>query len=171
MSESAGVFMQFFGSAMSAGSQVSAGNYNKQIADYNAKIAEYQAQDAITRGELAVDRQRKGVKQLIGSQRASLAAQGVDVNEGSAVDLQADTAYQGEYDALMIRNNAALEAWGFKVQAWNATEQGKMADRSGKNKAFSTILGAGSSALKQYGFSAPTYSSGGYSGSQWSDGQ
>jgi hypothetical protein len=87
------------------------------LADYNAQVADLQATDAIDRGRDEESRFRTGVRGLIGSQRAGIAAGNVDVGFGSAVDVQADAAFLGEMDALTIRTNAAREAWGFKVQS------------------------------------------------------
>lgn len=83
----------------------------------NAAFAEEQAADALTRGAQAVSRSRADTAQLHGAQRAALAASGVDVNSGSAAELQGDTVELGELDALLIRNNAAREARGFAFQA------------------------------------------------------
>ncbi len=90
---------------------------NAQIADYNARMAEARARDAIYRGRENEQRFRVDLRGFIGAQRASYAGQGVDVAQGSALEVQADTAYQGELDALTLRVNAAREAWGFRVEA------------------------------------------------------
>jgi hypothetical protein len=102
------------------GSELNAG-----VHDFNAAALELQSKDAITRGQEAEDQFRKQLKGVIGTQRAQFAAQGIDVGTGSAVDVQKDTAYQGELDALTIRTNAAREAWGFTVQAQGETLQAK----------------------------------------------
>lgn len=159
------------GTGFSAASSWRAGNAQKNIADYNASIADMnagvndtRAQDAIDRGGIAETIKRRTTRALIGSQRAGLAAQGIDVNSGSAVDVQADSAYYGELDALTIRTDAAREAWGYKVEAANdrATAQderyqGKLAQQAGRNAAIGTILSTGGSMLSEkYGFSNGT---------------
>lgn len=99
------------------------GDLNAGVHDFNAAMLEFQAKDAITRGAEAEDLFRKQLKGVIGSQRASFAAQGIDVDSGSALDVQKDTAYQGELDALTIRANSAREAWGYSMNAKNETLQ------------------------------------------------
>jgi hypothetical protein len=102
-----------------------------ELSEYNAAVASLQAQDAIQRGAEEEARFRTGVKLLIGSQRADIAANNVDVNFGSAVDVQADAAFLGEMDALTIRVNAAREAWGYEVQAEDYRRQAEIQRKEG----------------------------------------
>lgn len=136
------------GTALSAVGQVKAGNASKAAAEFNAKVAEAQADDAIVRGQISEARYRQGVRVLIGSQRAGFAAQGVDVGVGSPVDLVADTAFIGELDALTIRNNAAREAWGFRMNAQSFRLGGQAAVSASRFSAASTVLGGGLSLLQ-----------------------
>lgn len=123
------------------------------MAEYNARVSEVQADDAIARGREEEQRHRKAVRGLIGSQRAALAASGVDVNAGNAVDIQADSAEMGELDALTIRTNAAREAWGFKVGAAVERQRGANARAEGNAQALGTIVSAaGSYANNRWGF-------------------
>jgi len=133
-----------------------AAKYNAQVARNNAQVQEWQAKDAEARGRTKELQHRQQVSQLIGRQRAVMAGNGVDVNLGSAVDLQADTASQGEFDALTIRSNAEREAYAARVGASNYTAeaglqigQGKAAKQAGFMGAGTTLLsGAGSVADK-----------------------
>jgi hypothetical protein len=141
------------------------------LADYNAQVATVQADDAVARGGEEESRFRAGTRGLIGTERAGQAAGNVDVGYGSALDVQADTAYLGELDALTIRTNAAREAWGYKVQAEDlharariARRTGVMVAETGRAQANAAYLGgasnllAGSANLYQakYGFKAKT---------------
>jgi hypothetical protein len=138
------------GTAMSATSQFFQGQYNKKIANYNADVARIQAQDALDRGTDQEQRFRVGVRRMIGAQRVGYASQGVDVNRGSAVDIQADAQRLGELDALEIRSNAAREAWGYKVQATNYQNQGRMAAMSGTMGAISSLAVGGAQSYAMY---------------------
>jgi len=124
------------------------------LSEFNAAVAQAQAEQAIARGAAEESTFRSGVRGLIGTQRAGLAAGNVDVGFGSALDVQADTAYLGELDALTIRNNASLEAWGYKVQAEDfrqrATIQrhaGKFAAAAGQQQQTQARIGAIQTAL------------------------
>jgi hypothetical protein len=124
--------------------------YESQVYGINAELAEAQAVDAVARGAEAAGRHRARTRQVIGSQRAGLAAQGVDIGDGSAADVQADAATLGELDALTIENNAKREAWGYKVQASEYRNQSKLVRRGGRAMAsaarmqgYSTLLTGG----------------------------
>lgn len=80
---------------------------------------------------------------LIGAQRVSLAAQGIDVNEGTALDIQAGTREMGELDILKILNNASREAWGYAVGVTNAENQANLAEFTGRVNAVSNLTAAG----------------------------
>ena len=110
-----------------------------RIARLNASQSELQAQDAIRRGELASHAQLRGTRAMIGAQRASLAAQGVDVSAGSAAELQRQAADYGAQDASMLRMNAFREAMGFRSQAYNQIAQG----RAYRQMARSTLVTGG----------------------------
>lgn len=118
-----------------------AGKKQEEQAQYNAAIAEAQAQDAIARGKQDEDRYRASIRQNIGSARAAYAAQGVDVGSGSAAEVQGDIAYLGELDALQLRNNAAREAWGYRVEARNYLDQGRNARTAARNQIIGSVLG------------------------------
>lgn len=137
------------------------------LLEANAAIADLQAADAIARGLEEEQRYRSVIRGAIGSQRAGFAAGNINVNEGSAVDVQADAAMLGELDALTIRTNAAREAWGYNVQAFDhrkraeitrregvmIAESGSAAQTASRWQAGSTLFSAGSSLLERaYGF-------------------
>lgn len=171
--EAAGKAAESAGYATQAAAESQAG-----IADYNAQVADLQAADATARGQQEENKFRAGVRGIVGSQRAGIAAGNIDVSSGSAVDVQADSAFLGELDALTIRTNAAREAWGFNVQAQDARlraavmrksgrfaaeaglvegaaarQAGKDASSASKWGVASTLIGAGSSLLAtRYGF-------------------
>lgn len=144
MGITAAVSLAAAGGAMGGVAAGAAGKANQRLAEFNAGIADMQADDAITRGNSAITRSRGKTKQLIGSQRARLAAQGVDINSGSAAEVQADASAIGEMDAMTIANNAAREAWGYKVKAADYTVRGQIARAEGTSKEIGTFLGAGS---------------------------
>lgn len=141
------------GTVLSAYGQYKSGKDAKAVGELNAKIAETQAEDALTRGRDDEQRFRQGVKMLIGSNRAGFSGQNVDVGVGSAVDVQADVAYLGELDALMIRENAAREAFGHKQQAEVYRKGGQAAATAGMLGAAGTVLGGtGSLLAARYGW-------------------
>lgn len=94
-------------------------NYNAAVAENNAKIAEYQAQDAQQRGELEAQRVQREAAQVRGAQRATLAARGLSLGEGTPLSLLEQTEYFGAVDVATARTNAAKEAWANRMQKTN----------------------------------------------------
>lgn len=145
--------------AASAGQQYGAskasGAAAQRIGEYNASIAEFKADDAIARGRDDEGRHRLKTRSLIGSTRTAFAASGVDVNDpdSTAVNVQANIAALSEIDALTIRANAAREAWGYKIEAADATNRGQLARMEGDSRAIGSLLStAGNVYYSKYGF-------------------
>lgn len=120
-----------------------------QVAQNNALIAGWQAQDALVRGDRAAQTSRSKTRQLKGTQRAALAANGVDLGEGSALNILTDTDYFGAVDAGTIKDNAAREAWVLRNQATGySAEAGMLKDRASDE---SPWMAAGTSLLTSAG--------------------
>lgn len=134
----------------SAGQQRQAGEATAGAALQNAQFADAAANDAVRRGEYESDQQRRATRDFIGSQRTGFAANGVDVNSGSAANIQDDTAALGELDALTIRNNAAREAWGYRTQSAQNQLAARNAKASSKSAVFGTLLSAGAKGAGAY---------------------
>lgn len=140
----AGTGMQAFGAYQTAQSQKSAYAYQARVAQNNATMGEWQAQDAMRRGERAEIDQRRKTAQLKGAQTASLAARGLDIGTGSALNILSDTDYLGEIDALTIRDNGRREAWAYRQGAQNDANSAGVLRATGN--AISP-LGAGATSL------------------------
>lgn len=127
-----GIGLQTFGALNSAqaarnkaANDQAMANYQSQVAENNAQLAGYQAQQEELIGQTQEQNVRLRGAQTYGAQRASLAANGVDLGEGSANEILASTAYLNERDALTTRDNALRRAWGYKVQAQNLTSSSR----------------------------------------------
>ena len=153
--------------------QRSAAESQADLADYNAHVSDLQAQDAVERGAEQEGMYRAKIRGTIGTQRTMYGEGNIDVGYGSAADVQADSAFLGELDALTIRTNAAREAWGYKVQSEDLRARATIARKEGyyleaagqasANAAYAHAAGnvlAGTANLLQarYGFSGPTTS-------------
>lgn len=130
-----------------AQAQRAQGNYQNEMANINAKYAELQSENAITRGNKQAADMKRETKRIIGSQRVALAAQGISIEDGSALQVQEDTAMIGEIEAMKIKNNAWMEAFGYKMEAQNQRQQGKLAKMAGDNTAATTIATGGWNAI------------------------
>jgi hypothetical protein len=135
------------GQIQKANAEAGMANYQAQVARNNRMVAEWNAERASQQGRVDEQQQRFKTGQLIGSQRAALAAQGGDINSGSPLDIVTDTARAGEFDAQTIRNAAAHKAYGFRVQAANLGADAGRYDISSANTMAALPFGIGSSLL------------------------
>ena len=142
--------VQLAGAGLNAYGQVQQGRAEQKAANMQADLLEMQARDAIERGEFEAAKRRRGTKRLLGGQRALMAAQGLDLSVGTPADLQTETETIGALDALMIKTNAAREAWGFRGQAAMTRYEGRIRRRAANLQAFNTMLGGGASAAQTY---------------------
>ena len=121
--------------------------YQSAVLKNNAIQAEYAARDAIERGRVEELKQRIATKRLIGRQRAVLAANGVLVDQDSALDITADTETLGEFDALTIRDNAAREALALRQQRGQFLSEATLARMRGRQAQTAGYVGAGATLL------------------------
>lgn len=141
--------VQLASGAWSTIGQLRQGRAQNELAQFNASYEEQLAKDTEALGVDEQNRFKQGIRMLIGSQRAAFAGQGVDVNQGSPVDVQADAAYLGQQDLERMRINTAREAWGHRQQAQNYRMGGQNALNASRWGAASTAVGTASSLLQQ----------------------
>jgi len=133
------------------------GEFQQSQYEFNRKIGEYKAEEAIKMGEEEVTRHKRQVKQMIGSQRVALAAQGIEIESGSALDIQAETAMLGAMDEITIRNNALRSALGYKMGALKQGFLGRYAGISSESRAMQTLLAGGQRAASSAGSAYSSY--------------
>ncbi len=125
-----GIASSTVGSYYSAESQASSLQFqsdmsgiNARIADINSRIAELGAQSELMKGERQVGALTMKAGQVKSSQRAAMAANGIDLGEGNAAEVQASTDIMKEIDANTLQANAVRSAWGYRTQGMNAEIQ------------------------------------------------
>lgn len=128
---------------MSAASAYQQGQYQSEVARNNATMAEYAAQDAQRRADDDAMKVRRQGDQIKGAQRAKLAASGLDLSDGTADDLQAQTDFFSQMDQNTARYNGARDAWALREQAKGYRAEGANAASAGALSAFSTVLATG----------------------------
>lgn len=131
---------QVLGSQIQAKGERAAAEYSAQILEQNAKIDEMAAADAQARGGVAAGRERMQTSDVLARQKTAFAASGVRIDTGSPADVAATTRGLGELDTATIENNAALEAWGYKVAATNKRSAAAMARATGKAQELGTLM-------------------------------
>lgn len=136
--------------AASVASSVSQGIGARKAANAATAEGARLAADAKVRGEEDVARYRRDLDQIVSQQRVLSAAQGVDINQGTAAAVQADTRRIGDMDIATIRENARREAYGLRANS----EVNAKSLRAGANAAFAnagmTLLTNGVDAWSNY---------------------
>ena len=112
--------------------------YESDIARNNALTAQYAAEDARRRGDQEASRVSRNASSLAGSQRASFAARGLDVSDGTPGDIIEQTNFFGKVDADTARYNGKVEAWQKTVQGQNY----KMQQASANDRAVGSLAGS-----------------------------
>lgn len=149
-----------YGSYSQGKSQEAAYKYaagqNKLAAD--AAIARAQKQSELVQDTAKAEGKQQAVKtaQMIGAQRAAMAAMGIDPSSVTAQDVVLDSYSKSKMDEAMIRRNADSQTWALNEQAkadqWQLLSQadqyttaGRQAKKAGTIGAFSSLLSSASS--------------------------
>ena len=107
----------------------------------NAILARMAATSAIQRGSVLASNVRTAGGKLRGSQQAAFAASGVAVGQGSAADVDVETAALVERDAQIIQANAAMEAFGFREKERQFEEGVRTSKRQAVIGGIQSVLG------------------------------
>jgi hypothetical protein len=121
------------GSGISALGAISTGEANAASANYQAQVA---ANNQITANQNAAYAIKAGEQQATNEAfkaraeeqhlKAEIAANGIDVNSGSAVDLRTSAAEKGQLDTETTRQAAALTAYGYRTESTNDAAQAQL---------------------------------------------
>lgn len=117
-----------------------AGAAQSNALNYQAKVSDYNALTSARAGEINAENESMKNRAKLGAIKAGYAASGIDVNTGSAADIQAAQVGLGELDALTIKSDAAQRAFGYKTQA-------ELQRAGAKNAKTASIIDAGTSLI------------------------
>jgi hypothetical protein len=129
-----------------------AAKFSAEVARNNAALAQVNADRAIDAGQQQAETEsRKNAARVAGIKTAQ-AASGIDVNTGSAADVQAGERMTGQLDAETVLNNAQWTSFGYRSQATNFQNEASLdeskatsAQIGGDLGAFGSVLGNASS--------------------------
>ena len=123
-------------------------NYKAQVAKINADIDRQNAAWARDKGEKEAEQYGIKAGQRFGQIRVAQGASNLDVNTGSAADVQRSQRKITQMDMGQIRSNAAKVAYDYTTKATMDENQvgldvmaGQYAQQAGEIKAASSILG------------------------------
>lgn len=101
-------------------------NYQAALDDINADNAELAAQQELAKGQYDTFAVTRRAGQIKSAQRASMAANGIDLGVGSAAEVLTSTDIQKQEDMNVIEQNALRAAWGQRVNATNLRNEANM---------------------------------------------
>lgn len=120
------------------------------MAKINQRFAAYRATDVLRQGDQAADRIRQQGLKVQGAQRASAAAQGIRVDDGSAGDATLDTRELSADDQIQARNNAWREAYGLQTQAAMNVTSARLQESGAKAAGAASLLGGALGAMSKF---------------------
>jgi hypothetical protein len=141
-----GISMALMAVSAAAGavSSIQQGRQQKAWADYQAEQAQADANAERGAAEVQAEKIRKMARIQAGEARAQLAGSGVDVGEGTALNINADIYGRAEEDAVMIIFGGADRAKRGEAEASGLKMKGAQAQQAGYLNAASSVLSAAS---------------------------
>ena len=137
-----GALVSAGGTVMNGVAQANAANYQAQVASNNATIAQQNAIHAEQAGAQATEAQsRKGAAQQAAI-KGALAANGLDVNSGSAVDVEESAAKESKLDTLNADHNTQLQVYGYRTQSTGYEAQAKLDKMTADQAPIGAAIGA-----------------------------
>ena len=127
---------------VTAKAQYDQGQFEKGVSQYNARVAENTAADVRSKARIVESEERQKASELQARQRAIFASRGAQVDVGTALSVQEDTALIGEINVLRVRESAEEQATALETQADLFRAEGEQAEKQGKAKATATTIGA-----------------------------
>jgi hypothetical protein len=141
--------LALIGTGISAAGTVFAGVSSAEQASYQAAVARNNATIAGQNEEYAaesgaVNAENAGLQagQRLGAIKASQAANNIDVNSGSAADVQKSQRELGEYSQVSAENQALLQAHGYAATATSETAQSELDEATAANAVPGALLSA-----------------------------
>jgi len=152
------------GSIMGAGAARSQANaqagslqYQAALSMFNAQVAEQNANYAEQEGEKQAAKYGLGARQTAAQIKAGQAASGLDVNSGSATEVQESQHLVSRMDMDTIRANAAKTAYDYRTQAEYDKSQAfanlagaEGARRAGRTNALASLIGGATSVADKW---------------------
>lgn len=138
---------------------VATNKYYQSLADASEKRGEAAYKTGLKQSQLIQDAakvenksQELKAAETASSQRAALAANGIDLSSVTAQDIASDTFSKAKMDELNLRYNADMKSWqaieegnqalwSSKIEAGQYRAAGKSAKKTGAINAFSTLAG------------------------------
>lgn len=121
--------------------------FRSKVAAANSKMESERAASEITKGQAERRALARKYAGLTGSQRAAMAANGIDVDFGSAADLLGDTSSLYREDLKTSVDNNAAAVRGIDISAANYMAESRAAKQAATGELISGAFDVGSTIL------------------------
>ena len=149
ISSVAGAGIGAAGAIQQGNAQAQSANYQAQVAANNATIARQNAQYSASATAARTQQEEMKAAQQNAAVRAAGAANNLDVDSGSPLDVQIGQRELGKLDTETVANQGAQQVYGYKTQATDYTAQSALDRQTANNdvtggylKGFSSLLSA-----------------------------
>ena len=143
----AGAGISAYGALYQGAATKEAASYQAAVAANNQIIANQNAQYAIQAGQQQAEAvSLKGAAQ-IAKVKAGLAANNIDVNTGSAKNVEVSQAETSQLDTETVLNNQELQAYGYRAAATSYGAQSGLLTTQAAEAPVGAALGAGGGLL------------------------
>lgn len=138
----AGAGTSAYGTYESGQATSNAASYQAAVAQNNSIIANQNAAYAEKAGTAQAEATSLKGAATAGKIKAAQAANGIDVNTGSAVNVRASQAETSQLDTETVLNNAELQAYGYRANATNYTAEAGLESTEAEQAPIGAELGA-----------------------------
>lgn len=160
-----GTGLSIFGAIQQGKAEAASQEYQANVAQANANIAEKNAQRTQQAAAEEQFQQDQSATALFGEQEAAQGASGLGLKSKSFIATRRSARQLSRLDALNIRQQGDVQAFGYRTDAANQVSSSEMHKAAGKNaltasylNAASSLVGGASSLIGgvgKYGASAP----------------
>jgi hypothetical protein len=140
-----------YGAIQSGQAASQAASYQAQVARNNATVASQNADAAQRQGVLDEQNKIRQNRALIGAQTAGAAANGLDVNSGTAVDIRSGQANVNQQSLTSLRDMTDRKVASYRSQGSNFQADAALAGMRGDQAVTASYISAGQTALSAAG--------------------
>jgi hypothetical protein len=134
---------QILSSKLEADAIKAQGEWQSRQMDFNRAMLSTQRLEIDKKAQEDIVLRQNDVRAMLGAQKVSLAAKGIDVDSDLSKQLQDDTRRSGRLDVSAIENNAWREAWGLQVRETDLKMQSRFARAGSLINSANTIATGG----------------------------
>lgn len=143
----AGAGVSAYGTYEQGQATANAASYSAEVAKNNQIVAEQNAKYAEAAGEAQATATGLKGSATAARVKTAQAASGIDVNRGSAVDVQVSQREQEQLDTETVLNNAMLQAYGYRTAGVNYGAEAGLQEAKASQAKTGGVLGAAGSLL------------------------